>query len=808
VQESQAQKAMEALMRMAAPKAQVKRAGELTSIQAESVVPGDIIYLESGNRVPADARIIEEASLKVNESSLTGESVAVDKDVEPLKEDAPLADRTNMVHMGTIVTYGHGWAVVVHTGMESQMGQIASSLEQAETESTPIQRSIGSLSRYIIVVVLAILSLLVTFGLVRGLPPIEIVLLAAAASVAAIPEGLPAAMTVILAIGMRLMARENAIIRRLVAVETLGSATVICSDKTGTLTANEMTVRGVYVSGRTIEVTGEGYQIEGEFLENDEPVSPDSVPGLEMLLRTGVLCNEASLKQGDEDSSAMGDPTEISLLVAGAKAGLHKDELNDTLERVGEIPFESEQQYMAVAYRHNGGVRVFVKGSFERTLAMSKDYLLDDTQKDLDDDARQAIEKATDTFAGNAMRVLALAYADLSRIGSKLKPGDFDGSLTFLGLAGMADPPREEVKNAISQCKQAGIRVITATGDHKKTASAIASELDLPEGRAVDGRELNSMSDEELADQIENIAVFARIEPAHKQRIVTALKKNGHIVAMTGDGVNDAPALKAANIGVAMGRAGTDVAKEAADMVLADDDFATIVVAVGEGRAIFNRLRNVLLFLLSTNVGELLALVLGVALIGKAPLTALQIIWVNLVTETVSAIPLGLEPKSGTELHQPPRHPSVGLVFPGLVMRLLYLATMMGVGVFVVFIWAQARMSLEEARTIAFCTMVVFEWFRAFNARSDERTVWSLGPFTNRYLLLGIGAAIALQLGAVYLPFAQAAFDTVALDMRQWAVALAAGGSLFVVEETRKLIAPRLFSRGKWQPAGWLPWSS
>ncbi|MFW6055996.1 MAG: cation-translocating P-type ATPase, partial [Chloroflexota bacterium] len=398
-------------------------------------------------------------------------------------------------------------------------------------------------------------------------------------------------------------------------------------------------------------------------------------------------------------------------------------------------------------------------------------------------------------------------YADLASMGNKLKFDNINGNLVLLGLTGMADPPREEVKEAIRQCKDAGIRVLMATGDHKATASAIAAELELPPGRPIDGRELNDMSDEELATQIGDISIFARIEPAHKHRLVTALKKNGHIVAMTGDGVNDAPALKAANIGIAMGRSGTDVAKEAADMVLADDDFATIVVAIAEGRAIFNRLRNVILFLLSTNVGELLALVLTVALVGKAPLTALQIIWVNLVTETVSAIPLGLEPKSGRELQQPPRHPSVGLVYPGLLMRILFLASIMGAGIFVVFRWADPKMSVEEARTLAFCTMVAFEWFRAFNSRSDERTVWSLGLFTNRYLLIGIGAAIILQLGAVYLPFAQAAFDTVALAPERWAIAIGAGGTLFVIEETRKAIAPRLFSKGKWQPAGWLPWS-
>ncbi|MFW6056257.1 MAG: cation-translocating P-type ATPase [Chloroflexota bacterium] len=800
VQEQQAQQAMEALMRMSAPKAQVRRQDTLRSIPAESVVPGDVIVLESGNLVPADARLIEEANLKVNESSLTGESVAADKETTPRDEEAPLAERENMVYAGTVVTHGRAAAVVVETAMNTEIGKIAAGIQGVEQENTPVQESIATLSRYLVIVVLGIIAILVVVSLQRGLDSVEVFMLAVAAAVSAIPEGLPAVVTVVLAVGMRYMAKRNAIVRRLVAVETLGSATVICSDKTGTLTMNEMTVRRIYVDGKYIEVTGEGYEPDGDFRHDGNAFAPDPDTSLGLLLKAGALCNESSLVRRDGAYEIVGDPTEGALVVSAAKAGIRKEELQHKLQRACEIPFESEQQYMAVGYREDGGVRVYVKGSTERVLAMSADVLINGKREALTDPMSSEVMEATDALARDAMRTIALAYVDLEQEPRKLKCGQFEGRLTFLGIAGMADPPRQEVKRAIAQCKEAGIRVVMITGDHKTTARAIAGELNLPEGRTVDGPELKRLSDEELAGEIENISVFARIEPLDKLRIVNALKARNHTVAMTGDGVNDAPALKASDIGVAMGQTGTDVAKQASDMVLADDNFATVVAAVEEGRAIFNRLRNVILFLLSTNIGELTALILAVALVGKAPLLALQIIWINLVTDTAAAIPLGLEPKAGDELKQPPRDPRVGLLFPGLILRIAFLAGMMGTGVYLVFDWANTRMPVEEARTMAFCTMVAFEWFRAFNARSDEHTVFELGLLRNKYLLAAIAVAVCLQLAVIYLPFMQIPFRTVPMSIEQWGIALGAGGSLFLVEETRKLVAPRLFSFGKWAP--------
>ncbi len=800
-QETRAEKAMEALIRMAAPQASVRRAGSIRNITAREIVPGDIIILETGDKVPADARLIEVSNLKVNEATLTGESVPVDKHTMSLSGELTVSERKNMVFMGTVVTYGRATAVVVKTGMATEIGRIATGIQEVKPEKTPLQKSISKLSRYIIGLFLVICVLLVIVGLIRGMEWMEVFLLAVAAAVSAIPEGLPAVVTVVLAMGMRFMAHRNAVIRRLVAVETLGSATVICSDKTGTLTLNQMMVRRIFAGGRWVEVTGEGYAPEGEYYRDGRRVDMWNEPALELHLRIGALCNDASLTMEDEQSySIFGDPTEGALVVAAAKAGMNREKLDRTFPRLDEIPFQSEKFYMATLHPRDGGRIAYVKGAAEKLLSMSKYCYRGSEIVPLIEADIESILQAGDAMAGEAMRVIATACVNLPGDLEDLEEEHLRGNLVFVGLSGMADPPREEAKEAIRLCKQAGIKVIMITGDNRITAESIARQLELPEGKAISGNELREMSDEVLSAQVESVSVFARIEPVQKLRIVNALKGRGHVVAMTGDGVNDAPALKTANIGIAMGITGTDVAKEACDMTLADDNFATVVAAVDEGRAIFNRLRNVIFLLLSTNIGELLALVLSILFIGKAPLLAVQIIWVNLVTDTASAIPLGLEPKSGDELKQPPRHPGVGILFPGQVMRVIFMAVYMGAGITLIFNWAQARMSIEEARTVAFCAMVTFEWFRAFNARSDEHTVFKLGILRNRWLVGAISLAIVLQLAVVYVPFLQKAFRTVPLGIDRWGIAVLAGGSLFIVEETRKALFPRLFSLGKWRP--------
>ncbi len=803
IQEGRAERAMEALLQMAAPRAKVRRDGAVKQVPAREIVPGDIILLDIGDKVPADARLIECSNLKVDEAVLTGESMPVDKHTQPLHGEVALADRKNMVYMNTVVTYGRATAVVVATGMSTAIGTIAGTLEEIEAEKTPLQQGIVRLGRFIIMLVLGALVILFAEGIIKGIDWAEMFFLAVAAGVSAIPEGLPAVVTVVLALGMQAMARRNAIVRRLVAVETLGSATVICSDKTGTLTLSQMTVQRIYCGGRWVEVSGEGYVPKGEFRQDGRTISPDGLPALVMHLKIGALCNDALLARGGDEEccNLVGDPTEGALLVAAAKAGLDKEALEIRYPRLDEIPFQSEKQYMMTVHPDGSGKIAFVKGAPEKLLPMSGFVLTEQGDEvPLEQEQVEAIRRAQEMMAQQALRVIGTAYAKLPVDAVELTESMVVGRLVFVGLSGMADPPRQEAKEAVRLCHQAGIKVKMITGDHKLTAEAIARQLGLSEGRTVTGAELQAMDDETLSREIENISVFARIEPIQKLRIVRALKSRGHVVAMTGDGVNDAPALKAADIGVAMGITGTDVSKEASDMVLADDNFASVVAAVEEGRSIFNRLRNVVFYLLSSNFGELLGLILCVLIVGKAPLLALQIIWINLVTDGAAAIPLGMEGKVGDELKQPPRHPRVGLLFPGLLLRVIFLAALMSLGIFFVFSWAEVRMDLEAARTVTFCTVAVMEWFKAFLARSDERTAFELGIRRNRWLPVTIGAAVLLQMAVVYLPFMRVAFGTVPMGLVEWGIAIAAGASLFAVEELRKVLLPRLFSLGKWQP--------
>ncbi|MGD9142653.1 MAG: HAD-IC family P-type ATPase [Dehalococcoidia bacterium] len=801
IQEIRAEKAMEALLRLAAPRASVRRNGAVRDLPAHDIVPGDILLLDVGDRIPADVRLLEVSNFKTNEATLTGESVPVDKYSRAFRGELPIAERKNMAFMGTTVSYGRATAVVVRTGMATEMGKIADNIREVKREKTPLQKSMSRLSRYLVGIFLAVCVLLVIIGLVKGLEWLEVFLLAVAAAVSAIPEGLPAVLTVVLAMGMRSMARRNAIIRKLVAVETLGSATVICSDKTGTLTLNQMTVREVYAGGRTINITGEGYSPDGEFICDEQKLSCVEEPDIMLHLRIGALCNDAIINREDEASwSVIGDPTEGALIVAAEKAGLHREDLDNLHPRLDEIPFQSEKLYMATFHPVKKGRVAYVKGAPEKLLDMSKSLYKDGKAVRLTEAVKVDILKMNEDMAKEAMRVIATAYVDLPADLEDLEDHHLQGRLVFVGLSGMADPPREEARESIRLCARAGIKVIMITGDNKITAESIAKQLELPPGDCVTGPELHRMDDEELSRRVEGIAVFARIEPIQKLRIVNALKDRGHVVAMTGDGVNDAPALKTANIGIAMGITGSDVAKEASDMTLADDNFSSIVAAVDEGRSIFNRIRNVIFFLLSTNIGELLALILGIIFLGKAPLLAVQIIWNNLLTDTAVAIPLGLEPKSGDELAQPPRHPGVGIIYQGMLMRVFFMALWMGIGAFLIFNWAQARMSIEEARTLTFCTLVTFEWFRAFNARSDELTVFKIGLLRNRWLVISVSVAVLLQMAVIYVPVLQEAFRIVPLSPGQWGIALLAGGGLFVVEETRKYFFPGLFSRGKWQP--------
>ncbi|MBN2464402.1 HAD-IC family P-type ATPase [candidate division WOR-3 bacterium] len=806
-QELKAQRAMAALLKLSAPRAKVRRDGRISLLDAARVVPGDLLVVEAGDRVAADCRLLEAASLKVNESTFTGESLPVEKTVPPVPGDAALHDRSNMLFMGTTISHGRGLAVVTSTGMQTEIGRIAEAVAGAKKDRTPLQQGIDHLARSLIWIVIGACLVLVATGLLRGMAWAEVLLLTVAAAVSAIPEELPATVTVILAVSVSRMAARNVIIRKLTAVEALGTATVICSDKTGTLTLNEMTVRNLWVGGRQLTVTGSGYAPDGEFRFEGKPVAPDSDQALQRLLRVAVLCNDALLNRVKSDWSLLGDPTEGALLAAGAKAGLHKAALEAEQPRLDEIPFESEKQFMATLHSEDGQRTAYVKGSVEKLLALCSHVDTGSGERPLDDDARRAVLDANQAMAGEALRVLAIAAAPYPVNLGRLSADRLAGRLVLRGLAGMFDPPRDEARRAIQRCQRAGIRVAMITGDNPITASAIASQLGI--GRsgetAMVGREIEALSDDELRTACRDRSVFARIEPLHKLRIVNAFKQNGHVAAMTGDGVNDAPALEAAGIGVAMGITGTDVAKEAADMVLADDNFASIVAAVEEGRAIFNRLRNVVFFLLLTCTAELMTILLSVAIYGESPLEPIHVLWINLVTGSLAAIPLGLEPATGRELNQPPRDPAVGLIYRGMLLRLLVLGLCTSAAITLVFHHAPLPPATDPLtahgvrQTIAFTGIVIAEWLFAFHARSPEQNIWEIGVLRNRWLMLAMLAGLGLQSLVIYLTPVAEFFHTRPLSPVELLWAVLPGLGVVVLEMARKLLAPRLFSAGQWQ---------
>ena len=801
VQESRAERAMEALKKLAVPYARVLRAGSAVRIPSSQLVRGDVIILESGGKIPADARLIETASLSVDESILTGESVPVEKVTGAIDGEAMVADMGNMVHMGCAVAKGRGVAVITATGMSTEIGKITAQVQDVKPPPTPLQRNVARLGRYIGILALGIIVVLIIIGLVRGFTFTEMFEFAVPAAVSAIPEGLPVMVTVVLALGMRRMARRHALVRKLMAVETMGAVTVICSDKTGTLTESEMTVRQMYLSGRTIEITGAGYRPEGQFLDKGKEFRATEDKDVLLALRISALCNDSTLKLDGDRPQLLGDPTEGAFLVAALKAGLDQRTLQEEQPRLAELPFLSEKRYMATLHPAPGGKNgqpvAYVKGALDRVMAMCSTVLQDGVAQELTAERMAEIESQNLEMASRALRVMALAYSDDVSAPEQLSHEHLNGNLVLVGLVGMIDPPRKEARKAIADCERAGIKVMMITGDQKATAVAIADELELPPGEAITGLELDKISDEELSNRIESVSVFARVEPLHKLRIVDALKAKGYTVAMTGDGVNDGPALRSADIGIAMGIKGTDVAREASDIVLTDDNFASIVSAVEEGRVIFGNIRRSVFYLLSTNVGELLTWALAIVAGIPLPVVAVQILWINLVTDGVCTIPLGLEPKHSNVLQEPPRRARGGIVYKGMLARIGFVALFMAVGTFLIFRWELPRVGLDEARTMAFSVMVAFQWFNALNARSDKQSIFRLGLSGNRLLLGGIGLAVLLQIMVIYAPPFQGLFHTVALTANAWVVIVLVAVSVLVVEEVRKLAAPRIFERGK-----------
>lgn len=816
IQQSRAEEAMAALRQITAAQASVIRDGTRQSIPATEVVPGDIIIIEEGNTVPADARVIQSTALQTAEAALTGESLPVLKDEPPITEEVGLGDRDNMIFSGTVAVYGHGRAVVTATGMQTEMGHIAGMLKETPIETTPLQKELHHVGKLlgivVIVIAIVIITTIVLIEDVRGFSALfEVLILGVALAVAAVPESLPAVVTVVLSLGVQRMARKNAIVRHLAAVETLGSANVIASDKTGTLTKNEMTVLAVITASGRVNLEGTGYIPEGE-VRREGGGKIDGALHFELVraLAAADRASNAVLHERDGRWVVHGDPTEGALIVAARKSGLEAEALNARLERVREVPFSSERKLMSTVHtdaEQEERLLSFTKGAPDVLLVRCTQELVGDEIKPLTVERRAEILKSNEELAGEALRTLAVAFRTLPK--DVLKQEEFDEhvekDLVFLGLIGMIDPPRMEAKDAVARAMAAGVRPIMITGDHPKTATVIAAGLGIPtNGQAVTGAELEKMPEEKLDQTVQEVSVYARVNPEHKLRIVKALQRGGAIVAMTGDGVNDAPALKTANIGVAMGITGTDVSKEASDVVLADDNFATIVGAVEEGRAIFSNIRKFLRYLLSSNLGEVMIMFFGLLLadvIGLTaeggrialPLLATQILWINLVTDGPPALALGVDPADPGLMKKPPRPREEGVITRGMWAGNLFTGVIMAIGTLFILDASlpggliEGSGSLRYAQTMAFTTVVFFSLFVVFNARSDKQSAF-IGLFSNKWLWGAVLLSLLLQVAVVHIPFLQQAFSTVSLSPGDWLLCTVVASSVLWLRELSKIV--------------------
>ncbi len=800
VQESRAERALAALRKLASPDARVLRGGKHKSIPSDQLVPGDIVFLEAGHYVPADLRLLEAVNLRVEEAMLTGESHASEKSAARIEQgDIPLGDRTNTAFMGTLVSYGRGSGIVVNTGMRTQIGMIAEMLSSVEQEPTPLQNRLDQLGRTLGIACLIICALVFVIGYARGHDPLDMFLIAVGLAIAAVPEGLPAVVTISLALGMREMISRNALIRRLSSVETLGSATVIGSDKTGTLTQNEMTVTRLWVDGQVIEVTGSGYVPQGEFRVDNKPIQLDKYPAARTALWVGTLNNDSQLEPSGSTEiqntfRIVGDPTEGAMLVAAAKADPEYTRLATAYPREQEIPFDADRKRMTTLHSVAGPTdgdlsplaegdkhqwhAIAVKGAPDIVLELCSHYLkMDNSQAPLDEGMRQRILQANQSLAKDALRVIAVAFRLSPEYPGDMSAAAVEKDLVFVGLQGMIDPPRPEIAQALQEARKAGIRTVMITGDYPETAQAIARQIDLVPNGNVDvlaGPELNHMSDEELQEAIQHISVFARVSPEHKVRIVKALRANGNVVAMTGDGVNDAPALKQADIGVAMGITGTDVAKETADMVLTDDNYASIVSAIEQGRIIYGNIRKFVYYLLSCNLAEIAIIFITTAIGLPSPLNVIQLLWLNLITDGAPALALGTEPGDPDVMDQPPRPPEEPIINRmmqvGIVVQTVAI-TAATLGAYWIGLAAHPLASgafNPVAATMAFVTLSFSELLRAYTARSERYPLLKIGLFKNHNMNWAVLASLVLLLLAVYVPFLNQIFDTVPLNALQW----------------------------------------
>ncbi|NSW90029.1 MAG: cation-translocating P-type ATPase [Firmicutes bacterium] len=805
IQEYRTERTLEALKNLAAPSARVIRDGKVSVIPAAQVVPPDVIIIETGDRVPADAILIESSNLAADESLLTGESIPVEKHAlkklnlkagirnnAGFENDLNIKDKENLIYMGTIITSGRGKAVVYATGMKTEMGKIADMIQNIEDEQTPLQRKLEHLGKFIVYACMLICAVVSVTGILRGEDLFTMLLAGISLAVAAVPEGLPAIVTVSLALGVQRMLKRNALIRKLPAVETLGCADIICSDKTGTLTENKMTVRKIYAGENIYEVRGSGYDTKGDFLIKGKKIDPMQYPILKLTLEIGALCNNAQLvrvvgnkqtppgeikskiskikfrKTGWLDST--GDPTEVALLVVAAKGGLTREMLDEIYIRQDEIPFDSERKCMSVICRnHKNESFIFTKGAPDIIIQKCSKILTTRGIVSLTPDIVANILKINDSMAGEALRVLGVAYRQSNR--QPTLKDNVEEELVFVGLLGMIDPPREEAAEAVQKCKLAGIKPVMITGDHKITACAVAGELNIyADGDIVlTGADLDGMSEDKLAKVIDKVSVFARVSPKHKLSIVKAFKKLGHIVAMTGDGVNDAPAVKEADIGVSMGIMGTDVTKEVSSMVLMDDNFATIVAAVEEGRVIYSNIRKFIRYLLSCNIGEVLTMFLGMLAGLPVPLLPIQILWVNLVTDGLPAIALGLEPPEKDVMMRPPRETGDNIFSDGLLSLITIRGLLLGISTLAVFAsMLYFTYNVALARTGAFVTLVITQLIHVFECKSERKNIFEIPIFNNIYLVLAVLCSFIMILSVVYIPFLKGAFRTVSLNLDDW----------------------------------------
>ena len=806
LQEGRAERSMESLRKLSALQVRVRRSVREELINAHDLVPGDVVLLAAGDAVGADARLLEGAALEAAEAALTGESLPVSKQADPLPEDTPLADRRNMIYSGTHIAAGRGTAVVVATGLRTEVGRIATLTSTAEDPPTPLEQRIVEFGRHLVVAALLMMAVVMLIGWLRGLPFGEVFMVAVSQMVSLVPEGLPVAMTIALAIGMQRMASRKVIVRRLAAVETLGSTSVICSDKTGTLTKNEMTVTTLWLpDGRQIEVTGAGYAPTGQLLENASEVA-DSDPALRAVLEGVALCNDAQLVPPEHDETRwrpLGDPTEAALLTLAMKGCIELPALHRQWPRRAEIPFDSASKMMLTQHGHGPTGRILIKGAPEMVLALCGNARQGDSTVHLDDATRRAADAAGHAMAQRALRLLALAEVPDAAFDESAGFTPFQGRAIFLGLIGQMDPPRDEVKGAVAECRAAGIRPVMVTGDHKATGLAIATTLGIarPGDIAVDGTELTQMSDDELAGQLDRISVFARVHPAQKLRIVEAFQATRKVVAMTGDGVNDAPALARADVGVAMGITGTEVAKSAAKIVISDDNFATIVNAVEEGRLVYRNLKKVILYLFATSMAEITVLMSALLLGYPLPLAAVQILWINLVTEGTVTVNLIMDPPEGDEMQRPPVPANEGLLTAAMLRRVLLMTPIMALSAFGYFAWRlHSGAPFAQAQTEAFTVLAVCQWFNVLNCRSETHSALNLDILKNYWLLGGLILGNALHFLVIYTETLNRVFHTVPIPLTEFFLIGAVASLVLWAEEIRKFFARRSLTQAEITP--------